>query len=336
MKSIRIVRPGLLRYGASHFGRDHLASENSVASVVNRDLIDSGISVDNFKNSIVVLDFRGEGHDSTDIENLVNYLQNVPVQKVAVIFNAKVDVATLNYSAISAIDSMANHCQWFEKLQQYPQILDTECNFLCLLRRPSQSRARLAASLLNSVDSLRISFGSMYQPFQLKEYIDLFGNVSLPILLDGSSNLPDHEYHQVHNVLFRTCAVNIIAESSSQTDVGVWRSVFVTEKTFKAFGMMQIPIWWAVPGVVNCVRKLGFDVFDDVIDHSYDQEHCEDQRFQLLLTQVKQLETLNLTQLRQELKSRLEANHQLLKRIVQDQQDHFGQLLKYLDLDNTV
>ena len=65
--------------------------------------------------------------------------------------------------------------------------------------------------------------------------------------------------------------MNLVVESSSQTDPNVWRSIFITEKTFKALAWHQFPLWYAVPGLVEQVRKMGFDVFDDLFDgHRYD------------------------------------------------------------------
>jgi hypothetical protein len=46
----------------------------------------------------------------------------------------------------------------------------------------------------------------------------------------------------------------------------------VTEKTANCFYGCSFPIWISSPGIVKFLRTLGLDVFDDVIDHSYDNE----------------------------------------------------------------
>ena len=48
--------------------------------------------------------------------------------------------------------------------------------------------------------------------------------------------------------------------------------IFFTEKTAKAFLMNQIPLLIAAPGMVQTLRDLEFDMFDDIVDHSYDRE----------------------------------------------------------------
>jgi hypothetical protein len=335
MNCIRQLHAGLLHYGALHFSSDYIDTVERVESIVLRDLNDSGLTINDLKSNTVLLDFRCEGQCDKLIKNVITYFRSVPVIDIAVIFNAKVDVDELDYTALSVPKTMADHQQWFSSLKQHALIQDTDCDFLCLMRRPSHTRAKLASRLLKEVSSLRISFGSMCQsPGELVDYQHYFSDHSLPLLLDGIT-VRDHRNleYQVDSALFRKCAVNIIVESSSQTDTNSWHSIFVTEKTFKAFAMLQLPIWWSVPGVVDCVRTMGFDVFDDIIDHSYDQEHNENQRLEMLIGQIKQLESKNLVQLRSELMPRLTANWNTLDHICNANFGQFQRILKDLNLD---
>jgi hypothetical protein len=59
--------------------------------------------------------------------------------------------------------------------------------------------------------------------------------------------------------------INIVTETST-------RAFFPTEKTLLPIAIGRLPIWIAETGRVQEVRDQGFDVFDDVIDHSYDTE----------------------------------------------------------------
>jgi hypothetical protein len=47
-------------------------------------------------------------------------------------------------------------------------------------------------------------------------------------------------------------------------------STILSEKTFKVFAAGQIPIMCGPQGAIDHLRQLGFDVFDDIVDHSYD------------------------------------------------------------------
>jgi hypothetical protein len=66
-----------------------------------------------------------------------------------------------------------------------------------------------------------------------------------------------------------------------------WERVFVTEKTIKAFAMRQIPIFNTVKHHVKFLRTLGLDLFDDIIDQSYDNIDDPLQRIQAVATQVE-------------------------------------------------
>ena len=64
---------------------------------------------------------------------------------------------------------------------------------------------------------------------------------------------------------FTDAYLNLVTESSCETDG------FLTEKIYKPLRAGQLFIVQAPPGTIAYLRSLGFDVFDDYIDHSYDQ-----------------------------------------------------------------
>jgi IS4 transposase len=78
----------------------------------------------------------------------------------------------------------------------------------------------------------------------------------------------------------------------------------------------QVPIWYGVPGLVDQVRALGFDTFDDIVDHGYDSILDETQRHQAVFDQITQInQRLSLADcqaVRQQLRPRLEANFEQL------------------------
>lgn len=65
--------------------------------------------------------------------------------------------------------------------------------------------------------------------------------------------------------LYQRTAVNIISESEYDSRPGV-----ISEKTLYAFVAGQIPIVIGHPGAVEDCRRMGFDMFDDLVDTSYD------------------------------------------------------------------
>jgi len=313
LKPIQSIAPGLLHYGALHFN-----ASVAVPRGIAHDMIACEIGVGDIKNNKIVVDFRGEGQCDLVARPLINFLTSIPVKDVLVIFNACVDVNTLDYHAVCIPNHMTNHMGWFEKILpiEYNDIIDQK--FLCLMRRPSASRALVAKLLLDTGCDFRISFGSM-GIFGLGEYKSILPGIQLPLLIDGIIDRVNNCFpeHNQTNTVFHSCLFNLVVESSSQTDAGIWRSYFITEKTFKAFGLRQIPLWFAVPGFIEQVRKLGFDLFDDIVDHSYDSIVEEHIRFETVAQQVKKLDqTFSLEQcqqLRRSLLDRLNQNFKLLK-----------------------
>jgi hypothetical protein len=65
--------------------------------------------------------------------------------------------------------------------------------------------------------------------------------------------------------------------------------VMLTEKTFFGFQSYQIPLYVTVRGHVQVVRDLGFDVFDDIVDHSYDLEADPAKRIQMVADELERL-----------------------------------------------
>lgn len=98
------------------------------------------------------------------------------------------------------------------------------------------------------------------QPLGGKEWDQLTTSTSVAIgNCTYSATIPEKIYDQTH--------FSIITETVCEQNVYV-----ITEKTSKVLASGRIGIWAAAWGFVNHLRDLGFDVFDDVVDHSYDLE----------------------------------------------------------------
>lgn len=65
--------------------------------------------------------------------------------------------------------------------------------------------------------------------------------------------------------VYGSAAVNIVTESRYDH-----RPSVISEKTLFAMAAKQIPILIGYPGIVADCKEMGFDVFDDVVDTSYD------------------------------------------------------------------
>lgn len=130
-----------------------------------------------------------------------------------------------------------------------------------------------------------------------------------PLVLDGHQI----EWAQGHELIqeLAVSAVNVITESSYEPKPGsdffeTHHLPGFTEKTFKSIFLSQFPIWLSPYGTVRCYRELGFDAFDDVIDHSYDLEQDPVRRIDMVVEQVQRIADMSLSQLDQMRRDRLD------------------------------
>lgn len=62
--------------------------------------------------------------------------------------------------------------------------------------------------------------------------------------------------------VYQESLFHIVAENTVE-------DLYISEKTYKVFHVGQIPILCARKGAVQLLRNLGFDVFDDIVDHQF-------------------------------------------------------------------
>lgn len=86
---------------------------------------------------------------------------------------------------------------------------------------------------------------------------------------------------------------NIVSESSYE-NLAELTSIAVpgiSEKTYKTILNCQLPIFLSSYKTVYYYRLLGFDAFDDIIDHSYDLITCPHRRIKVIANEIKRLST---------------------------------------------
>ena len=114
----------------------------------------------------------------------------------------------------------------------------------------------------NPLDQVPKSF--MLSPIKLKKRFIEFSEQ--PILIDGVSNYGgnDWTWRNGLNKMFVSSAISLITES-------VWtqKAANFTEKTIYSVLGLTFPIWVGGYNQATEWKNIGFDVFDDIIDHSY-------------------------------------------------------------------
>ena len=80
--------------------------------------------------------------------------------------------------------------------------------------------------------------------------------------------------------------VNIVTESLFED----CNKVHITEKSIRPFYFNQIPIILkSKHHIKNMREKFGFDFFDDIIDHSYDNISSDKERFYSIIKEIRRL-----------------------------------------------
>lgn len=161
-------------------------------------------------------------------------------------------------------------------------------------------------SLLNPNDYYKQknhSKGSMYSVFDKYEF-DNYEDDFVSILNHGNAKYSKYENQKIrnphangepdHGITYKenphkNAYINIVTESQFDLD----NTTHITEKTVIPFYFQQLPIFVSTPGFVKTIReKFDFDLFDDLIDHSYDNEKNHYKRLYKISQELKRLSNI--------------------------------------------
>ena len=165
---------------------------------------------------------------------------------------------------------------------------------------------------------------------------------ALPLLVDWDKNTDINDTMLTLGTTllpyFETSLFHVVGETLFKDN-----EIFITEKSLKPFYYFQLPLWVAAAGTVAALRTCGFDVFDDIIDHSYDSIEDNASRLIAVVNEVSRLnDKFSLDQcsmLRTSIRDRLALNSELSinwfeKNKLEQQQLFHNQLLKILRKNN--
>jgi hypothetical protein len=89
---------------------------------------------------------------------------------------------------------------------------------------------------------------------------------------------------------YQTCYVDYLPESRTE-------NTFVSEKTWKPIFSGQLFLILGSVGIIRYLKAIGIDVFDDIIDHSYDQEPDLEKKIDMLMGSITNLLAQDLDQI---------------------------------------
>lgn len=165
-------------------------------------------------------------------------------------------------------------------------------------------RIWLYFNLLNKLDSCWLTYHNCPgDPVELAE-LD-------PDLIKLAAELPVTRATTTHldnrHPAYSQAYVDICTETMMRRDV-----VIIGEKTWKPIVSGQLFLIAGGPGTIQQLRNWGLDVYDDIIDHSYDEPGTWQERIAKFADSVRKLQNLDLDAVWAQTVSRRAANRDLV------------------------
>jgi len=186
--------------------------------------------------------------------------------------------------------------------------------FLCQNRRPKNHRLALLTLLKNKnllkddIIDWSLTYGSMNQSMSeltkyqfyidfdnlelFNDYKEICNNPKLSLYEKNVDwwNLVDnyHPWNHLDLQTFNQSYINIITES--HFDI---QDIHITEKTFKPFYYFQMPLFLASHQHVNKLKQEhDLYLFEDLIDHSYDNQKNDKLRMNMVVEEINRLSNM--------------------------------------------
>lgn len=151
-----------------------------------------------------------------------------------------------------------------------------------------------------------------------KEDVKILEEYSMPIIndevtLNSIPNEVDGNYQPVLNVV--TENTHGFENDDALSKYGI---TTFTEKTLKPFLARQIPLFIGPPNLEKELRNLGFDLFDDLIDYSFEEIENNYDRFQKKIDELERLLTIDMVLFKKNNITRFNNNRRLVTKLASD------------------
>lgn len=229
------------------------------------------------------------------LKNFVKFYHNKQIILLTSVENLDCYIKEPNVHIIPWGGDITNHQTEYKSLESIShKNFDSEVTYISLNRNARNHRKILLSMLCglhlenkgliscmfksemehcqDIIDLTRWQFRNDQQHIEsiIRNGFSSFKNFELPIT-DDKNIYPTGKNDNVSNFknklanYYQNTFVEIITETSYTE-----RCYLLTEKTLNSIYGMNFPILLAGQGAVSLLRKMGMDMFDDIIDHSYD------------------------------------------------------------------
>lgn len=181
--------------------------------------------------------------------------------------------------------------------------------FICLNNRPVYHRIKTVQSIIakDLTDYGFVTWHADLKLLSLSKNKEKKINSTLPSEASyfwSQSNLPTE---------FNSCLINVVTESTTNSGV-----IDISEKTVHAIAAGMPFLVIGCQGIHKKLEKMGFLLFHDLFDYSFDSYKQEDDRIESVIKQLKQLQkySRNYNDLYRQVKPLIDHNKNKLAEIV--------------------
>lgn len=177
-----------------------------------------------------------------------------------------------------------------------------------------------------------------FNQFMEKDYWDTAVASKFPITIDkfflgwDENENADISGELHHTDIFSNAYVDIVTENINYLPIKFEYNT-LTEKSLKPFLFYQLPIFITYTHNLKCLRELGFDLFDDILDNSYDVIEDPKLRIDTALSNLDKLKNINLELYFKENSLRFIHNRNLLFKLAfSDGLTSIFELVKFMNI----
>ena len=245
-----------------------------------------------YDNVYILLDDTLEGFSQRSFKKVYNLVKEHNLENRVIYATGHLDAEheyqlwLKNYDKVYSVYAMNN---WFWRHRDWTVdcandvSVDKNTWYCCLQNRPRLHRLATTVYLhylnllhhgLVSCNASNLQTLLNLEKFSnsiiLKNQIPFVEKI-LPLSLDITDNIDKCFPNDLNPNIYGKSLINLVSETFYfENDNNLVSEMFITEKTYKAFTAYQIPVIIGPKGIVDRLRNYGFDMFDDIVDHSYD------------------------------------------------------------------
>jgi len=130
-----------------------------------------------------------------------------------------------------------------------------------------------------------------------------------------------NSYESFPSIFFESF-MSLVSESTMDT-------IFPTEKTYTAIYFKKPFLVWSVPNFHKSLQKLGFELYDEIFDYSFDSIEDGEARLNSILDQVENIVDKDYQKLYNLVAEKAERNYDTLKKIRYDKSLVPNTILKF-------